>query len=38
MQKEKSDIKIIKEFTLDAGNPISKDELNSILIKMIYKK
>ena len=37
MQKEKSDIKIIKEFTLDAGNPISKDELNSILIKKRFE-
>jgi len=37
MQKEKRDIKIIKEFTLDAGNPISKDELNSILIKKRFE-
>jgi|TARA_B110000037_G_scaffold217577_1_gene278944 hypothetical protein len=37
MQKDKSDIKMIKEFTLDAGNPISKDELNSILTKKRFE-
>ena len=36
-QKKTSDIKLVKDFTLDAGHPISKENLNKILVRKKFE-